>query len=88
MMTDVFPARRRREVTRLLEASQPMAGGWICKKPSSHEKRIQLDAFRYELQRRAGLNVTGAPAEVGTMLRCDGVPCDAPPWGLLHHHQG
>ena len=40
------------------------------------EKRIQSDAFRYELQRRVGLHITGAPAEVGTMLRRDGVPCD------------
>jgi hypothetical protein len=53
-----------------------MAGGWIRMKPSSHEKRIQSDAFRYELQRRVGLHVTGVPAEVGTMLRRDGVPCD------------
>ena len=68
--------RRKRESTRLIDVSQPLAGAWIRMKPSCPDKRVSSADFRYELQRRIGLHVTGAPAEVAAMLRRDGVPVD------------
>ena len=69
-------ARRKRESTRLVDVSQYLAGAWIRMRPCCPAKRIDSADYRYELQRRMGLHVTGAPAEVATMLRRDGVPVD------------
>ena len=44
--------------------------------PSCPVKRLRSDQFRWMLQRRAGLHVTGAAAEVAAMLRERGIPVD------------
>ena len=66
----------QREATRAVAASQPLAGAWLRMLPSCPEKRIRSDKYRWGLQRRMGLHVTGAPAEEATMRRSAGDPVD------------
>ena len=73
---EVDPSRRKREATRTIEVSQPMAGAWLRMLPTCPAKRIRTDRYRWELQRRMGLYVTGAPAEVADLARRRGVPVD------------
>jgi len=73
---EVDSTRRRREATRTIEVSQPMAGAWLRMLPTCPTKRIRTDEYRWELQRRSGLYVTGPPAEVAKLARRRGVPID------------